>query len=268
MNIKEYISSGILEQYLLGDLSPAEEKEVDKMMSQYPEIRQEYFLLADTFEKMALETGTPPPPALKEQLLDAITDEHPSSSQDDKERKSSGNSPLMGLAAIVGLIGLLIAAGIAYNCSLSKGELNNQLQLLNNQVEDINTQLAEKDQQINQLRNNLQIIGSPDFNEINLGGLPIAPQAFAQVFWNSSTREVYLKADQLPQPEAGKQYQLWAILEEGPLSIGVFDLPTDALLLRMSEVSNATAFAITLEPQGGVESPTMDAMYVFGNVSS
>lgn len=269
MNTKDYIASGILEQYLLGDLTSAEEKEVEKMISQYPEIRQEYFLLADTFEKMAQQSGTAPPPGLRDRVLEAITGESSAKTNDHPARKFPGDySSLAAIAAIAALVGLLIAAGIAYNCKLNNRTQNDQLLLLENQLNTLRGQMTEKDQQIQELRNNLQIIGSPDYNQIDLNGLPLAPTAFAQVYWNASTSEVYLRANRLPQPESGKQYQLWAIVNENPQSMGVFDLPSDTLLLRMNDVSSATAFAITLEPQGGVESPTLDAMYVFGNVSS
>ena len=41
MNIQEYIASGILETYFLGELSSAEQAEVEKNVAEYPEIRAE-----------------------------------------------------------------------------------------------------------------------------------------------------------------------------------------------------------------------------------
>ena len=41
MNINDYISSGILEQYVLGDISPQEKKEVECMSHIYPELQEE-----------------------------------------------------------------------------------------------------------------------------------------------------------------------------------------------------------------------------------
>jgi len=269
VNIKDYISSGILEQYLLGELTAIEEKEVEKMMSQYPEIRQEYFMLADTFERMSIRAGVDPPAELKNQIMEAASGEKRTPQSESMSDKNSMNSNKWAAASVVAaLIGLLIAAGIAYNCSLSKKQLNEQISALNSQVQDLDTQINQKDEQINQLQENLQILGSPDYDLINLIGLPIAPEAFAQVLWNANTTEVFLRADRLPQPETGKQYQLWAIVDNAPQSMGVFDLPPDSILLKMSSVSKPTAFAITLEPQGGVEVPTLEAMYVFGNVAT
>jgi hypothetical protein len=38
--------------------------------------------------------------------------------------------------------------------------------------------------------------------------------------------------------------------------------------IKMLEVPQAAAFAVTMEPRGGSINPTLDQMYVIGNVSS
>ena len=266
MNIKDYIESGILEQYLLGELSPIEEKEVEKLMAQHPEIRQEYFTLADTFEKMSLQTGVEPPGELKDRILDSIGGPKPNKNQSPQDHTSRPTNNLIAFVAIVAILSLLIAAGIAYVCRQSKGVLSSQITNQMSQIESLNNDKQILTARVNQLAEDLRIMGSPEYNQVNLNGLPLAPQAFAQVFWNQSNQEVYLKADHLPEPAAGKQYQLWAIVNNAPVSMGIFDLPADNKLLKMNTVANAAAFAITLEPAGGVESPTLEAMFVIGNV--
>lgn len=272
MNIKDYIASGILEQYLLGELTASEEKEVEKTMSLYPEIRQEYFLLADTFEKMSQQAGITPPAGLKEKIILAVTGEESPRSNESSEIKKKSNrntSYLLAALSIAALAGLLLTIGVFYNCSHTKDQLQQQITSLTAQVDQLTSEINNKEEEINLLQRNLQIIGSPDFNMVPLKGLPIAPQAFAQVFWNQTTSEVYLKADQLPKPETGKQYQLWAIVKNVPQSMGVFDLPlSNDQLLKMQNIEEAAAFAITLEPEGGVEVPTLEAMYVVGNIVS
>ncbi|MBK8506503.1 MAG: anti-sigma factor [Saprospiraceae bacterium] len=268
MNIKDYIESGILEQYLLGELSPIEEKEVEKLMAQHPEIRQEYFTLADTFEKLSLQTGVEPPGELKDMIMESVGGAKPSRTQSTQDNSSRPTNNLIFFAGIVAIISMLIAAGVAYMCKQSKTELSSQISNQLSQIETLNNDKLLLTARVNQLAEDLRVMGSPEYNQVNLKGLPLAPQAFAQVFWNQSNREVYLKADHLPEPAVGKQYQLWAIVNNAPVSMGVFDLPTSNQLLKMNTVANAAAFAITLEPQGGVESPTLEAMFVIGNVVS
>jgi hypothetical protein len=53
MNIQAYIESGILEEYVLGTVSPQEKQEVECMASIYPEIQQELQILETALEKYA-----------------------------------------------------------------------------------------------------------------------------------------------------------------------------------------------------------------------
>ena len=39
MNIKEYIASGILEAYLLDEVTPQERMEVERLLARYPELK-------------------------------------------------------------------------------------------------------------------------------------------------------------------------------------------------------------------------------------
>lgn len=268
MNIKEYIASGVLEQYLLGELSALERKEVEKVMAQYPEVRQEYFLLTDTLEKLAQHISVIPPNGLRDQIMESITGEATKSNDtpEPKKKTKPNNYLLLIILALASLSGFIIAGIVYYRSALSTRLLEQQISNLSSQTEGLKGENSSKNEQIDQLREVLEIIGSPDFNLVPLKGLPIAPQAYAQVFWNQQTSAVLLRADHLPQPASGKQYQLWAFVNNVPSSIGVFDFPTGTSLLKMSDTINATAFAITLEPVGGADVPTSDAMYVFGKV--
>ena len=185
-------------------------------------------------------------------------------SPSDRFVKPSNNLVLaLGIAS---LVGLLIATIFAFTCIQSKKSLNEQIAGFNAEIDRLESDNQQLSARLDQLGQDLQIMGSPEYRQINLNALPIAPQAFARVFWNQQTQDIFLKADHLPDPEASKQYQLWAIVNNSPVSIGVFDIPNDGSLIQMTGVANASAFAITLEAQGGVQSPTLDAMYVIGNV--
>jgi anti-sigma-K factor RskA len=104
---------------------------------------------------------------------------------------------------------------------------------------------------------------------VALKGTTIAPQAYATIFWDTTAKkDVYLIINNLPQPASDKQYQLWALLDGKPIDLGVFDMEIrkKRLLVKMQNVQKAQAFAITLEPRGGSQNPTLDSMYVMGSL--
>jgi phosphate/sulfate permease len=69
MNIQAYIESGILEEYVLGTVSPQEKQEVECMSHIYPEIKEELLRTESALEEYALKHQTSPPASLKESIF-------------------------------------------------------------------------------------------------------------------------------------------------------------------------------------------------------
>ena len=67
-------------------------------------------------------------------------------------------------------------------------------------------------------------------------------------------------------PAKDKQYQLWAIIDGKPIDAGMMDIEAPGAIHKMKSITGAQAFAVTLEKKGGSANPTMNAMYLMGNV--
>ena len=72
MNNKEFIESGILEEYVMGYASAEEREEVERRAAGDPAIRQEIEAIEMTLEKMALAGAIAPDPIVKPFLMAAI----------------------------------------------------------------------------------------------------------------------------------------------------------------------------------------------------
>ena len=72
MTVKEYIESGILEQYVLGIASPAEMKEVEEMAAADPVIRSEIDAISEMLEAIAMQNAVAPDPIIRPFLLATI----------------------------------------------------------------------------------------------------------------------------------------------------------------------------------------------------
>lgn len=68
----EYINSGILEQYVLGNTDPTQSREVEFMASTNPDIRRELDAISEALESYAMENAIDPDPILKPFLLATI----------------------------------------------------------------------------------------------------------------------------------------------------------------------------------------------------
>jgi anti-sigma-K factor RskA len=79
-----------------------------------------------------------------------------------------------------------------------------------------------------------------------------------------------LQVSRLPALPRNKDYQLWVIKGKTPISAGVFSVSdTTANFFRIDGLAvtdprEISAFAVTLEPKGGLPAPTGD-MYLAGS---
>jgi anti-sigma-K factor RskA len=97
-------------------------------------------------------------------------------------------------------------------------------------------------------------------------GFEIQKDAAVDVWWDKGSSSVYISVNNLSGLEDQYDYQLWAIEEQGPVGIGLVDAGQKFSLQQMQAVASAGAFAITIEPKGGSESPTLEKLVVLGNV--
>lgn len=272
MDIQAYISSGVLESYVLGELSASEARQVEELAQLHPEIKQELQLIEETLEGVVSAAAIAPHALLKASILDQIGEPaapapapEPASSSEAKLRSMPSATPRPWLmAASISLAVVSTAAAIYFWSQWQNAR--EQLSLMTNQQTMLAQQVSTLENRSTGLEQTLAVFTDPDYNTISLQGLAPAPDARALVLWNPLTQEVYLNPGSLPPAPAGKQYQLWAIVDGKPVDAGIFDA-SGALLRKMGEIKNASAFAVTLEPAGGSVSPTLDQMYVMGEAS-
>ncbi len=264
MNIQEYIESGILEAYVLGDLTQAGIDEVEEMMEKHPEIMEEVTRISKSLEDLSMSSVEEPSPLLKAGILRRIEDEEAGQTPEPKEEGK--NQKILTIA--VTILGLLLSGGILMYCLAHAQSSKHEIEQAAILADSLQGEIDTLNQELNRVQQELQIALDPNFTKVPLEGLPISPNAMAAVYWNQSSNDVYLEASGLPTPAPDRQYQLWAIKAGQPVSIGVFDYSSDPTLFKMENIDDAQAFAITLEPFGGVLNPTLDQMYVLGNVPS
>lgn len=265
MNIEEYIASGILEAYLLAELNERESAEVERMLQRHPELRSELKELEATFQAMDFALAMEPPVAVENRLLTSIEFAKPKAKVVALPDNKLKQMRVYQLIAAASVTIALIASVVAVQYRDKYVQTNKQLIGLLEENTRMADQFNQTKEQVADYETAFAKVSDPAFAKVSMDGLEISPTSAAVVFWNKDTREVYLAIGDLPAAEREKQYQLWAIVDGKPVDAGVFDATeTSSLLLKMKEIENAQAFAVTLEPKGGSANPTLDQMYLFG----
>lgn len=264
MSTQEYIESGILELYVYGKLNELETEEVHKMAQQNSEIREEIVAIE---KSLVLLTGSVAP-LLSVQHFETINQqifEHkPTVVEIKKEKPKSNISQYLSWA-----VAILLLLGGAY--LYQQLDINKKTVLTlksdKKKLKEEYTVLVSKNK-INE--DMLSLVRDKKNTIVALGGQEVAPEAYAKVYWNQEKHTVYVDAAGLPEPPAGMVYQVWALKLNPltPLSIGLLDNFKDKsmLIFPVDNVIEAEAFGITLEPDGGSTSPTLENLYTLGKV--
>jgi len=266
MDIKEYISSGILELYVYGALSEVESREVSAKLKQHPEVRQEVEEIEAALLKLAAATAPYNPEALLASIKQKLMNKDSSNVVTMDTGKSTPWVSYIGWAA-----SLLLLVGLFF--------LFNDNHDLREQLNAEKANRARMEQQLVDLRDEAQnsdqvlaILRSKNISRIQLQGQDVAPNAYAAVYWNKSQNKTYIDGKELPQPPRGKVYQVWSLKMDPltPTSIGLLDTyaVNENKIFELENSNESEAFGITLEPEGGSKSPTMEQLYVLGTVST
>ncbi|MDT0643234.1 anti-sigma factor [Zunongwangia sp. F363] len=265
MDLQEYISSGILELYVCGALSEEESREVSHELKQHPEIREEVEEIEKALSQLAIGVAPYNPEHLLASLKSKIEDRNGETTIPVRRKTSTVFAYLGWAASFLLLIGLFFL----FNRNNDLRESLRTQQARNAQMEQ---QIADARANAESARELLAMIRDRNTRRIPLAGQAVAPDSYATVYWNTEENQAFIDAQGLPEPPRGKVYQVWSLTMQPlkPTSIGLLSNFTadENKVFQMRNTNNSEAFGITLEPEGGSETPTMDQLYVMGTVST
>ncbi len=265
MDIKEYIASGILELYVAGTLSEEESKEVYRLTLKHPEVLDEVLKIEAAIIKLTAAASPSDSkllyPSIKEKITTDTTKVIPLDTKPNKQ----------WFTYVSWAASIVFAAGFLWFAN-DNSQLKEQIRIADIDKELLEVQIEKGNSSLTEAKKLISVLRDKDIIAVPLAGQAVAPEAYAKVFWDKKSNSIVLDVQGLPEPPKGKVYQVWSLKLNPltPTSLGVIaDFSTDENKLFTIENANASeAFGITLEPEGGSESPTLEQLYTLGAVAS
>jgi anti-sigma-K factor RskA len=253
VELEEIRSSGLLELYVLDQLSPAEKAEVETHLGMYPELRKDLNEIERSFEVFAASAAIQPPPGVKERILVAIRKDR----LVEPSVKPHPGSWWPAVAAIFAL-GLLVLGYLFYQQGKDKSILEKQFITFRDTCDTRTNDLTRQIEFLRQFTdpNNriLAFQATPGFSTTDL-----------YLHINPVTKKNFIQVRNLPDIASNQSFELWSIKgSEAPARLDVFDAPAIGLL-EVAFVEGTDVYAITIEPKGGKDTPTMENL--IGTVS-
>jgi anti-sigma-K factor RskA len=266
MDVEKYISSGILELYVAGALSEEQNIEVHRYAQEYPEVKEEIIAI----EKSILDLSSTA--AIKTGKRKGFSDIVKRIDVDDPTPVVHIKSSRSNWAAWTGWVAaILLGAGLWW-FYLQNKNMRSDMQLRSSEVQVLQEQIFQARNSRDTALEFLNAIRDKDVEVVTLEGQSKAPDSYARAYWNKADESVIIDAKGLPDPPPGMVYQVWS-LKMSPLtstSIGLLEnFATDEnKIYTLANPNDSEGFGISLEPEGGSETMTMEQLYTQGEISS
>ncbi|MGH7496426.1 MAG: anti-sigma factor [bacterium] len=276
-------AQSLVEALLLGTLTTDKVQELQQRLAAgdpivveaYQETRRLLLALPATVPQMA------PPPELKQRILQAVAQEQQPGYREDGAAKPPATVRAMPQRTFVqslqrslawAAVFMLFAVGLAYyyrsqevlSLRQERAELLQQLQTRQQEIEGLKLNLAFHLEMTKALQKPKSLL-------VDLAPTKPGAATGKVIVDRDKTRAYFVTAD-LPALEANKDYQLWYLDKSGrPVDGGVFQVDHSGygeISVRNlpQNLSDITAFAVTIEPKGGSVNPTLDQMVLLGRV--
>jgi anti-sigma-K factor RskA len=243
--------------YVLGALTPAERQAFEAHLAECALCAAEVRSLALVPAVLAQQLPPADPPArVRAKIVSAIA-----------PRPASRSTSYTSWLAVAASVVLAVALG-AYSL-----QLRGRVTTLESRLRDATLRAEAGERLVAEVRrtafdaqSQLAVLAAPDLARIDLAGQAVAPTASARAFWSRS-RGLVFTASNLPAPPPGRAYQLWVLTAQpAPMSAGMLTLDANgrvnATIATPRDMPAPVAMAVTLEPEGGVPSPTGDKYLV------
>jgi anti-sigma-K factor RskA len=239
------------ELYALGVIDADECKGIEAHVRTCPDCAQQLAQARGRIALLALSADQQTPsPAVKSRLFEQIRAEEKAAGF--SPAADARRAPTLWWNALWATVTVALAA-----CAVVLWVTNSHL---NTEMRQLEHMAADQNEQLQHTRAIASLLTSPQTKTVDLA--PKAPMATqgGRVMYNAE-QGALIYAGNLPQPEAGKAYELWVVPMSGnPIPAGVF-MPqsngeANVVMPQIPTGVVAKAFAVTVEPSGGMPQPT------------
>ena len=239
--IRIFLDTDLLEKYLLGTTTPEESMQVERYIAMYPEVRKTFDELQENLETFAKLHALKTPEGLKAKILNRI------------KAQNTGRRKFQRYA-IAASIAALLFAGSSYFFWNQNQNLQNENVIVNNRIRTLEEDMKE---QLEDVRNQFIVLNNPQTKKYAVNGNKKAKELKAVAYINPVKKLSYINVRNLPNLPDNQCYQMWAEVNGEMVNLGVIKSVDDKDRLRpLPYAENAVSY-ITIEPQGGNDTPTV-----------
>ena len=251
--INTFLSSNLLEKYILGETSFVETKKVEYFLAEYPQVKKAYNTLQDNLEIVAMRNAVEPPKNILDSILEELDDAPVISLKPKKNR-----SRWYRYSVAASLVAFLFA-GTSYIFYKQNKDLSLENQKIADEVFDLRGDIDMQNQQLGDIMMQLQQLNNPDTQKYLITGNQRAKNLKTVAYINPKEKTSMIDVVSLPPLPEDQCYQIWAKVQDKMVNLGILD-KKDMHLKPIPYTEDALGLNITIEPKGGNDDATVENM--------
>lgn len=207
-NLQSFLDSGLLERYLVGDTSIAENLEVENKIDNHPEIAEEYETLQTNLEIVAKANAAEAPLGVLNKILMKTREETKVIAMPKQK------TPWYSIAASVAAVGFGLLSVVLFQ---QNQDLNNENNVVVDEIFDLRDDINKNNSKLDALAVQLEKLNNPDAKRYVLEG---DRNLRTVAYINPIERTSMIDVVSLPKLSENQRYELRAELEDRMVSLG------------------------------------------------
>ena len=238
-----FFQSGLLDKYILDEISTSESLKVEHYIETYPEVESEYLRLQDNLHMLAKADAVEAPKFILDTIKSELEEEAvPVITLDTQRRRT----PWYSIAASI--IALVCAGGYFMKVQQNKVLLQEN-QVVVDEIFDLRSDINDNNKKLDDLMRQFMKLNNPETEKYVFRGNDRAKDLKTVAYINAVEKTSMIDVVSLPQLPENHTYQIWAEMQDRMVNLGILD-PALSELQSIQYIEDALGLAITIEPNG------------------
>lgn len=236
-----FLSSGLLDKYVLGATTDLESKQVEEYINKYSEIEEEYNLLQEQLELAAKSNAVKPPAKVLTSILKELDEKPVIALHEPRKRSKSWYSAAASIVAFV-------FAGSSFMLYNQNQELVDENNTIAEEIFDLRSDINENNSKLDNVLLQFNKLNNPETEKYVLRGNDRAKDLKTVAYINSIDKSSLIDVVSLPKLSDQQTYQMWANLQDRRINLGTLDA-SNGTLKSVPYIEDALSLSITIEPK-------------------
>jgi len=246
-----FFQSGLLDKYVLDEISASESLKVEHYISTYPEVESEYLRLQDHLQTLAKADAIEAPKLILENILNEVREiESPVIQMETSQRKTPWYSIAASIVA-------LLFAGAAFMMYEQNQVLLKENQVVVDEIFDLRSDININNQKLDDVMRQFMKLNNPETEKYILRGNARAKDLKTVAYINAVEKTSMMDVVSLPHLEKDQFVEVYAEMEDHFVSLGILN-PLDKKMQTLPYMENALGLSLRIGSNNSNETNTKE----------